>query len=38
MIALEAAPENKILEWYNFHKLGFYEASRAAHYRCGVFR
>ncbi len=27
MIALGVAPESDILEWYNFHKLGFYEAS-----------
>lgn len=26
MIALEVAPENRILEWYNFYKLGCYEA------------
>lgn len=26
MLALEAAPEDKIVEWYNFHKRGFYEA------------
>ena len=26
MIALEVAPENRILEWYNFYKLGSYEA------------
>jgi len=26
MIALGAAPENRILEFYNFHKLGYYEA------------
>lgn len=24
--ALKLAPESKILEWYNFHKYGFYEA------------
>lgn len=24
--ALKAAPEEKILEWYNLHKLGYYEA------------
>lgn len=24
--ALKLAPEEKILEWYNFHKLGFYNA------------
>lgn len=27
LIALKAASENKINEWYNFYKLGFYEAS-----------
>lgn len=27
LIALKAAPENKINEWYNFHKLGFYKAT-----------
>lgn len=26
LLALEAAPENKILEWYDFHRLGCYEA------------
>ncbi len=26
LLALEAAPESKIDEWYNFHKLGCYEA------------
>ncbi len=26
LLALKAAPENKIMEWYNFHKLGYYEA------------
>lgn len=26
MIALKAAPENKILEWYNFYKFGCYSA------------
>lgn len=26
MLALNAAPEDKIIEWYNFHKLGCYEA------------
>lgn len=26
MSALELAPEEKILEWYNFHKIGFYGA------------
>jgi putative intracellular protease/amidase len=26
MIALEVAPEKSILEWYNFHKYGCYEA------------
>lgn len=27
LLALKAAPENKIMEWYNFHKLGYYEAA-----------
>jgi len=27
LLALNAAPEEKILDWYRFHKLGFYEAS-----------
>ncbi len=27
LLALDAAPEQKILEWYNFHKLGYYEAA-----------
>lgn len=26
LLALKAAPEDKIIEWYNFHKLGYYEA------------
>lgn len=26
MLALKAAPDEKINEWYNFHKLGFYTA------------
>lgn len=26
LMALEAAPEDKIMEWYSFHKLGYYEA------------
>ncbi|RGY99440.1 DJ-1/PfpI family protein [Clostridium sp. AM58-1XD] len=26
LTALEAAPEINIMEWYNFHKYGFYEA------------
>lgn len=26
LLALEAAPEEKIIEWFNFHKLGFYDA------------
>ena len=26
LLALEAAPEEAILEWYNFHKLGYYQA------------
>lgn len=26
LLALEIAPEEKILEWYNFHKLGCYNA------------
>ena len=26
LLALKAAPEDKIMEWYNFHKLGYYEA------------
>jgi len=26
MLALEVAPENKIIEWYNYHKLGCYNA------------
>ena len=25
--AVKAAPEEKILEWYNFHKLGLYKAA-----------
>lgn len=27
MLALKAAPEDKIIEWFNFHKLGYYEAA-----------
>lgn len=27
LIALKAAPENKINEWYNFYKFGFYKAT-----------
>lgn len=27
MLTLNAAPEDKIIEWYNFHKLGCYEAA-----------
>ncbi|WP_050697663.1 type 1 glutamine amidotransferase family protein [Anaeromassilibacillus senegalensis] len=27
LLALQAAPENKITEWYQFHKLGCYEAA-----------
>ena len=26
LLALKAAPEEKITEWYNFHKLGYYQA------------
>ncbi|MBU3877275.1 glutamine amidotransferase [Faecalicatena sp. AGMB00832] len=26
LLALKAAPEAKIMEWYNFHKFGYYEA------------
>lgn len=26
LIALQAAPKDKIIEWYNFHKLGFYKS------------
>lgn len=26
LLVLKAAPEDKILGWYNFHKLGYYEA------------
>ena len=26
LMALEAAPEDKIMGWYRFHKLGYYEA------------
>ncbi len=26
LLALEAAPEEKIIDWFNFHKLGFYDA------------
>lgn len=27
LLALDAAPENKIIEWYDFHKLGYYDAA-----------
>lgn len=27
MLGLKIAPEEKITEWYNFHKLGYYEAT-----------
>ena len=27
LLALEAAPESEIMDWYRFHKLGYYEAS-----------
>lgn len=27
LCALKAAPEDKITEWYNFHKLGYYDAA-----------
>lgn len=27
LLALKAAPEVKIMEWYNFHKLGYYKAA-----------
>ncbi len=27
LLALQAASEDKITEWYNFHKLGVYTAS-----------
>lgn len=27
MLALKAAPEDKIIEWFNFHKLGYYKAA-----------
>lgn len=27
LLSLQAAPENKIREWYDFHKLGCYEAA-----------
>ena len=26
LLALQVAPEEKIAEWYNFHKLGYYAA------------
>ena len=26
LLALEAAPERAVIEWYNFHKLGYYQA------------
>lgn len=26
MLTLKVAPENNIIEWYNFHKLGYYNA------------
>lgn len=26
LLALKAAPEDKITDWYNFHKRGYYEA------------
>lgn len=26
MLTLKVAPENKIIEWYNYHKLGYYNA------------
>lgn len=26
LLVLKAAPEDKIMEWYNFHKLGYYKA------------
>lgn len=26
LLALQVAPEDKIVEWYNFHKLGYYNA------------
>ena len=26
LLALDIAPESNIVEWYNFHKLGFYNA------------
>ena len=26
LLALKAAPEDKITDWYNFHKQGYYEA------------
>ncbi|MDD3796065.1 MAG: glutamine amidotransferase [Lachnospiraceae bacterium] len=26
LLLLQAAPENKIIEWYNFHKFGYYNA------------
>ncbi len=30
LLALEIAPEDTILEWYNFYKLGFYQAPMPA--------
>ena len=27
LLALNVASEEKVLEWYNFHKLGYYTAS-----------
>lgn len=27
MLSLKVAPENNIIEWYNFHKLGYYNAA-----------
>ena len=27
MLTLKVAPDNKILDWYNYHKLGYYNAS-----------
>lgn len=27
LLALKAAPEEEIMQWYNFHKLGYYEAA-----------
>ena len=26
LLALQVASENQIIEWYNFHKLGYYDA------------